>query len=355
MWQEHRIDHKVHLSYKDILLVPYDEPGQCNTVMSRNDPDISSQIAPNTWLDVPLIASPMDTITGTEMIEALDKVGALGIHTRYISSEHEAELQIDAVRYLARQGLAGSIACAIGVKEGTFAHAQALCDEGVNLLCVDIANGNHQLMLNLLSKLQKLKDSYGISIMAGNVATSHAAHNLVQCGVDAIKIGIGPGGACTTRRVTGFGVPQLTAILDCYDLMRRINSPVKLIADGGVRTSGDVVKALWAGADAVMAGYIFAGHDECPKLEENGTRHYRGMSSRTVSGRTDVAPEGVDMVVDSRGPVVVTVKSYAAAIKAGCALANAQNIADLRKNVRAVRVSTMSHGESEPVQTNYTE
>jgi IMP dehydrogenase/GMP reductase len=348
-----RIDRRVHLSYKDILLVPYDKPGFPCSVMSRNDPNIRSKVTLDRLIDVPLISSPMDSITDGRMIYALDRCGALGIHTRYIGEKNEHEIQLETMRVL-RPKIKGHLACAIGMRSNDPDQVAELCDAGVDIICVDVANGNHRLMMKALNMLAVLKDRYGISVIAGNVASAGAARNLVSGGADAIKVGIGPGGACTTRRVTGFGVPQFTAILDCSHYVQSEAPEIKIIADGGIRSSGDVVKALWAGADTVMAGWIFAGHNECPRPAGNSYR-YRGMSCRTVNCRKDVAPEGVDMEVSPKGPVKDTVNRYTAAIKAGLALGNAMNLTEFRKNVRAVRVSTMSHDESEPAQDNYTE
>jgi len=154
------------------------------------------------------------------------------------------------------------------------------------------------------------------------------------------------GASCITRRVIGYGVPQLTAIMDCASALKTRDN-VRLIADGGIRDSGDVIKALWGGADTVMCGYVLAGHTECPTFEQG--KIYRGMSSRTVHQRQDVAAEGVAVRIENKGSVKELVRQYAQAIKAACAMGNAHNLEQLRRNVRAVRVSTMSNEESEPV------
>ena len=153
------------------------------------------------------------------------------------------------------------------------------------------------------------------------------------------------GASCITRRVTGVGCPQLTAIMNCAPVLRERG--VRVIADGGIRFSGDASKALWAGADSIMLGYVLSGHDECPTLGPN--RIYRGMSSRTVSRRSDIAAEGVSFEVPNRGPVSNTIKEYAAAIRATCSLSNAMTLQQMRTNVNAIRVSTMSQSESDPV------
>ncbi len=347
-----RIDRAVHLSYKDILLVPYDD--DFCTIASRNDPDISTEVCPGKSIKIPLISSPMDSITGSRMAIALGKEGCLGIHTRFINKEHERAMQLEEMETVCRSDI-NPIACAIGVKADAYSSAHALCELGTNIICLDIANGNHSYMRRALNSLLPLKETFDISFIAGNVATPQAAVRLAKAGADAIKIGIGPGAACTTRRVVGFGVPQFTAIVNCDTALRSAGyrDKVRLIADGGVRTSGDIIKALWAGADSVMCGYIFAGCDECPTF--NGKRMYRGMSSRTVSSRNDVAPEGICFDAEAKGPVSDVISQYAAAIRAACSMANANNLNELRRNVKAIRVSTMSNEESEPIPGNFME
>ena len=341
-----RINHKVHLSYKDILLVPYDD-SFCK-VLSRNDPDISSEICPGQQIDIPIVSSPMDSITGADMAVALSRNGAIGIHTRYIGLNPEADYlcMCEAVQEMVKQRVQYP-AIAVGVKHLSL--IENLLEYGAKIICIDIANGNHILVKEILEPVATLKNRFNFRIIAGNVASAKSAMRLVNAGADTVKVGIGPGAACTTRRVTGFGVPQFSAILEIASIFRNagIQDKAKIIADGGVRSSGDVVKALWAGADTVMGGYLFAGCNECPSIE--GKKQYRGMASRTVSGRSDVAPEGVCMDVKTRGPVSDVIQQYAASIKAACSMGGALTLEQLRQNVRAIRVSTMSNEESDPV------
>lgn len=341
-----RVNHTVHLSYRDVLLRPYSE--DFCTIESRNDPDISTNITRQHLgypLRVPLISSPMDTITGPRMAIALARMGGLGILTRYINDKDEHNKQLKDVT-LVRQSVKGNVAVAIGVKDNSVYGAEGLCEAGANIICLDIANGNHQFMEYALKHLRRNLPT-SVTLIAGNVATGESAVRLADCGADCIKVGIGPGAVCSTRRVTGFGVPQFTAILDCAEALDLRGYHTSIIADGGLRHPGDAVKALWAGADAVMAGYIFAGHNECPQID--GSFLYRGMSSRNVSHRHDIAPEGICVKVEKKGPVATVIKEWAASIKAGLSMANAHNIQELRRNVEAIRVSTMSNSESDPV------
>jgi IMP dehydrogenase len=350
------VNHKVHLSFKDVLLVPFDEDF-CQ-IESRNNPDISVCLGDNKKIKIPILSSPMDSITGPEMAIALNKAGALGVLTRYINkTDSEKEInearQINDVitvrKAIEQNGLNNIIATAIGVRTDVEELAKKLVDNGANVLCIDIANGNHVFVQKTLSKIVKLKESYNnLTVIAGNVATGKAAIRLFEHGADVVKIGIGSGAACSTRRIVGFGCPQFTAVLDCAEARDKKNyQNLKFISDGGIRYPGDAVKALWAGADFVMMGYVFAGHDESPKID--GKTVYRGMSSRNVSGRTDIAAEGVSFAVSCNGPVERTVSDWAASIRAGLSMANANNIIELRRNVTAIRVSTMSNEESDPI------
>lgn len=339
-----RVNHQVHLSYRDVLLRPYSD--DFCSIESRHDPDISTSIAPGVKLQTPLISSPMDSITGPRMAIALARCGALGILTRYINDKDEHKKQLADVATV-RQHTKGPVAVAIGVKDNSVFGAESLCEAGATIICLDIANGNHKFMQHALHRLQRnLPES--TTLIAGNVACGEAAVRLADCGAQCIKIGIGPGAVCSTRRVTGFGVPQFTAILDCAEALDiKGYNDVGIIADGGLRHPGDAAKAIWAGANAVMAGYIFAGHNECPQID--GEFLYRGMSSRNVSRRNDIAAEGICVQVSKKGPVATIVKEWSASIKAACSMANAKNLEELRRNVEAIRVSTMSNSESDPV------
>jgi IMP dehydrogenase len=298
----------------------------------------------------------MDSITGVDMAIAMSNAGGMGIYTRHINDEYEEQKQCIAVQRIRESvGVDGVVACAIGVKCDIVKRTELLHKHGsINAICLDIANGNHIFMINAIRSLLPLKDKYGITIIAGNVATPMAAIRLANAGADSIRVGIGPGAACTTRRITGFGVPQFSAILDCANALE--NKNVTIIADGGIRFPGDAIKGLWAGASAIMMGYVLAGHRECPKISDVPwkavdipRRIYRGMSSRNVSRRFDVTAEGVSFDIPEKGKVGDTILEYEGSIKSACTYANAMDLNGLRNNVRAIRVSTMSQQESDPI------
>ncbi len=332
------VNEEIMLSYDDILLVPYDQT-PCS-VRSRKDPDISTEVCPGVKIDIPIVSSPMDTITGSKMAVAMNNLGGLGILTRRINDPHRKDAQLKEVISVSESECCGHTACAIGVIECSHDYVKELLDCGLKILCIDIANGMHEFMQKAVYSVRGLKEHYDFSIIAGNVATGNAALQLAGWGVDCVKVGIGCGACCTTRIVTGFGVPQLSAVLSCAEAVKDL--PVSIMADGGCETSGDIVKALWAGADSVMLGHMLCGHDESPM----GDR-YRGMSSRTVHQRTDVASEGIDIKVAHKGSVKDTIDELAASIRAGCSLANAMSLSDLRSNVHAIRVSPIGVHESD--------
>jgi len=357
------MNNTVQLSFKDILLY-YDGPP--SKIKSRKDPDISSKIVDDWTIKVPIVSAPMDSITQEEMAIALHRAGGIGIYTRLIGDPEENKKQIKAIQKLKKEGIS-PIACATGVKGDISKNAKSLCDAGLDIICVDIANGNHIFMKETLAILSQLKKHYSLSLIAGNVATPNAAEQLVEWGASALKIGIGAGASCSTRRVVGFGTPQLTAIMHCSERIKKIKSDTKIIADGGIRSSGDVIKAIWAGADTVMCGYILAGHDECPVFELNqinyplfnehnrpvlfGRRRiYRGMASRAVSRRDDIAAEGVSVEIkNNKGKVQNLISEYANAIRTACSMSNARNLNEFRENTKAHRTSTLTDVESEPL------
>lgn len=330
------------LCFDDILLVP-----QYSKLNSRTEPNISTSIG-RMKLPVPIISSPMDSITGPNMLKAMGSMGGLGILFRYIGVSVEEELneQINAMRLAYSRSNNDpkiDIGCAIGIKKALYKTHKLIQECDCEVICLDVAHCDHLLAHKAIEEIvdYKIKNSHTFVLMVGNVCTPEATKRLIDLGVNAIKVGIGPGAACTTRKITGFGVPQLSAILDCVTIAKESN--VSIIADGGIRNTGEMVKCLWAGADACMIGYMLAGTDCTPPI--GGKKIYRGMSSRNVSCRTDIAPEGIDIDVGYRGPTREKLESFIQGIKSGFAMAGAKNITELRK-AKAIRISSLSIGES---------
>jgi len=327
------------LCFDDILLLP-----KHSTLESRTKPDISILLGGIMKLSVPIISSPMDSITGKEMLVAMDDAGGVGVLSRYINLPEDQELYRQCAEIgWARDNGAQNVGCAVGVKKDVYRTASKLLDVGCNLICVDIAHGDHTKMYKSLRELDKLRGKYSFVLMAGNVCIPEAAQRFASEGVNTVKVGIGPGAVCTTRTTTGFGMPQLSAIMECAHATRDYN--VAIVADGGLRTSGDMVKALWGGAKACMIGWMLAGTSHTPDID--GHKVYRGMSSRSASGRMDIAPEGIEIPMDYKGSTDEVVREYANGIRSGLAMGGARDIQELR-NVEHILVTPLSIKESHP-------
>ena len=276
-------DVKETLSFDDVLIVP-----KFSTIKSRSEVDTSNFLDAELKFDLPLISSPMDTVTESSMATTISEAGGLGIIHRYNSVEQQAEI-VSQVR--------GTRAAAIGMTGDYLQRATYLynaCD--VDILCVDVAHGHHSMMETCLKTL-KDKFAEDIHIMAGNVATLEGFDSLASWGADSIRVGIGGGSICSTRLVSGHVVPTLQSILDCA----QTSHDVSIIADGGIKTSGDIVKAYAAGADFVMVGSLLAGTTDTPGQVFKSTdgkkyKVYRGMASSAAQnawrGKSS-SPEGV--------------------------------------------------------------
>lgn len=329
------------MCFDDILLVP-----RYSELTSRTSPNISTKIG-TLDLKIPIISAPMDSITGQEMLITMDKIGGIGILTRYIDMLDATEIarQVSEIKYAKDNG-ASLVGCAIGIKNDVKNKATQLLDVGCNIICLDVAHGDHTKMYQAIEVLINLIGIYDFTIMAGNVCTIPGAQRFANNGVDIIKVGIGPGSACTTRTITGFGYPQFSAIEEISEIMKENSYNVSIICDGGIRDSGDIVKALLAGADAVMVGYILAGTDSTPVIDNK--RMIRGMSSRMVSNRSNIAPEGIEIEVGDCGNTESIIKEYCMGIKSGLAMGGVNNIQDLRSNVGYIQVSPLSMKETLP-------
>ena len=255
------------------------------------------------------------------------------------------------------------VGAAVGVKGDFMERAEALMEAEADIIVVDIAHGHSE---NALSTVRHLKKAFpNCELLAGNVATAKGAEDLIKAGVDAVKVGVGSGSICITRVVTGSGVPQLTAVMDCAKIGKEYNIPI--ISDGGTRTSGDVTKALAAGASSVMIGSLFGGTDESPgsTIMKNGKRFkiYRGMASLTASlGRkskesgfvsldddlNDYVAEGVEAMVPYKGSVTDIIKQLTGGIRSGLSYCGAHNIQQMQENAEFIKMSPAGFVESQP-------
>lgn len=321
------------LSYDDVLLVPQRSP-----VDSREEVDLSTRLAEGVELSVPITTAAMDTVTETEMAGAVAEAGGLGVVHRFLTADEQAEM----VRAVADEGL--QVAGAVGIAEDYEDRAAALVDAGACMLVIDVAHGH---MERTLAATERLAERFSDTpLCAGNVATREGVADLAAAGADCVKVGVGPGSHCTTREVTGFGVPQFTAVDRCADEARERG--VTTIADGGIRTSGDAVKALLAGADAVMMGGFFAGSAESPGevIEIDGEKYKRsrGMSTAAAAEDRDDKPgkveaeEGVESVTRYAGPVEPRIAEFVAGIRSGFSYAGAPDLETARRNAEFMEV-----------------
>jgi len=386
---------KTALSFDDVLLVP-----GMSKVESRSDVDLSCHLRQDTDEDenytdpgplfrIPIISSPMDTVTGREMIKAMHEAGGLGVVHRYCTIEEQVEMVEAQVVVSTRepkvcippkerifypppgsfsprkglqelrsthehqgklkQSLSHTAAAAIGVTGDYLERAQELVDANCNILCVDVAHGHH---ISVREALKSLKKKFGqdVILIAGNVATAKAFEDLSRWGADAIRVGIGGGSICSTRIQTGHGVPTLQSIMDCV----QSSGEAKIIADGGIRNSGDIVKAIAAGADLVMLGSLLAGTDESPGQvfsSADGKKYkvYRGMASveAQVDWRGEARSlEGLSTTIPYKGSVKKILKELEQNIRSGMSYTGAQDLEELYYNSEMIRQTQAGMGES---------
>ena len=331
---------KKGVSYDDVLLVP-----RYSDIKSRSDVDISTDLGKNLTLELPIIASPMDTISESPMAIAMSSYGGVAIIHRYNTIAMQAKSIADSSRKDAQL----KVGAAVGVTGDYLERAQEATNAGASFICVDVAHGHHILMKEALIELRgTLGDN--VHIMAGNVATLEGVNSLADWGADSIRCNIGGGSICSTRIQTGHGLPGLQTILDCA----KTDRDVKIIADGGIRNSGDIVKAIAAGADAVMCGSLLAGTNETPgKIieERNGTRWkvYRGMASKEaqIGWRGKYSSfEGVSSRVPYRGSVRAVLSDLETGIRSGLSYSGARSISELHSVATFVTQTVAGLSES---------
>ncbi len=331
---------RIGLTYDDVLLVP-----RKSDVRSRRDPSLETRLTKTKNLQTPIISANMDTVTEGDMAVAMGQLGGLGIVHRFLSIEG----QVAEVKKVVDAGIK-VISASIGVNQDYKERSEALIKAGVNVITIDIAHGHSVAMIDTL---KFLKDRFsGIEVIAGNISTPEAAKDLIEAGADALKVGIGPGSMCSTRIITGCGVPQLTAVAFCSEVADAYDIPI--IADGGIKTSGDIVKALAAGASTIMTGSLLAATIESPGEIKQGRKLYRGMASKSaqVSWRgvlpEGMAPEGESTRVPVKGHVRDVILELCGGIRSGMSYLNAENLSDVRQNSRFIQMTSSGYHESKP-------
>ncbi len=331
------------LSFDDVLIIP-----KYNKIASRRDVELKTRVTRNYSIDIPIIAANMDTICESKMAIALGKLGGLGVLHRFMTIEEQAK-QVKEIR---EQGLIA--AASIGVKD-VKERVDALVNAGVNILVIDIAHGHSKYAGKTLDYL---KENYpNIDVMAGNIATKDAAEYFLSKGADAVKVGIGPGSLCTTRLMAGAGIPQLTAIMDVYEATK---GEIPICADGGIKKPADVVKALGAGADTIMSGYLFSGTDESPGeiIVKNGKmfKMYRGSASYDVSvkkaeldGEEDkeiISVEGEQTLSPYKGSISPIIKKYVGALSSGMTYLGAKSMKNIIGKADFIEITNSGIEES---------
>lgn len=331
------------LTFDDVLLMP-----KHSEMNSRTAPQLGTQVTKNFALKIPVISSNMDTITESEMALKMAELGGLGILHRFMTPDDQVK-QVKLIRDKIR-ALGLPVAASIGVKEEGMRRADMLADAGVDIFTIDIAHGDSVMMYETLDYVKKKYPK--IDVIAGNTAMPEGVRGLIEHGADCVKVGIGPGSMCTTRIITGCGVPQLTAISMC--VMEASKHQIPIIADGGIKTSGDIVKAFAAGAQTVMLGSMLSGCLETPGEIEGGRKRYRGMASKDaqVSWRGDLpkgmAAEGESRWVACKGSVENIVHELCGGIRSGMTYLNSTTISEIHKNARFMEMTASGMMESKP-------
>ena len=336
------------LTFDDVLLLP-----QYSDILP-SETDISIQLTKNILLKVPFLSSAMDTVTESKMAISIAHTGGLGVIHRNMNIVDQTK----EIKKVKKKNLL--VGAAVGTNKDDLERARSLVTNGCDLIVIDTAHGHSEKVLTTLSKLKRI--SKEIPICVGNIATAAAAKKLYNSGADIIKVGIGPGSICTTRMVAGIGVPQISAIMEVKKVLK--NKKIKIISDGGIKFSGDVAKALAAGADAIMMGSIFAGTDESPgkkfKIKGKLYKQYRGMGSigamssgsanryfqKNFKDKSKFVPEGVEGRVEYKGNVSKIIYQLKGGLRSSMGYIGAKNLSQIYKNAKFIKITKAGFYES---------
>ena len=351
---------KEALTFDDVLLLPK----YSNILPSETD--ISVNLTKNIKLKVPFLSSAMDTVTESSMAIAMGNSGGMGIIHRNLDIKQQSK---EVAKVKEKKLLVGA---AIGTTQEDIKRAKILFDSGVDLIVIDTAHGHSEKVLKILSKIRK--DNHNIPICVGNIATGEAAKQLYNSGANIIKVGIGPGSICTTRMVAGIGVPQITAVMEVSKVLK--GKKIKIISDGGIKFSGDIAKAIAAGADVIMMGSIFAGTDESPgkkfKMNNKFYKKYRGMGSigamsagssnryfqKNYTDKSKFVPEGVEGRVEYKGSVDKIIYQLKGGLRSSMGYIGAKRLVDIKKNAKFIKITKAGFYESmvhsvETIESNF--
>ena len=332
---------KESLTFDDVLLLP-----QYSDILP-SETDISLSLTAKINLKAPFLSSAMDTVTESKMAIAMAESGGIGIIHRNLNIRQQTK---EIAKVKKKKLFVGA---AVGTNNEDIERAKSLIANGCDLIVIDTAHGHSKKVLKILSKLKKI--DYSIPLCVGNIATGEAAKKLYNSGADIVKIGIGPGSICTTRMVAGIGVPQISAILEVKNALK--NKKIKIVSDGGIKFSGDIAKALAAGADAIMMGSIFAGTDESPgkKFRYKGKiyKHYRGMGSigamssgsanryfqKNFKDKSKFVPEGVEGRVEYKGSLSKIIYQLKGGLRSSMGYIGAKNLNQITRNAKFIKIT----------------
>ena len=339
---------KEALTFDDVLMLP-----RYSNILP-SDTNIKLELTKNIILKVPFLSSAMDTVTEAKMAISMANEGGIGIIHRNLKIKNKTK----EIKKVKKKKLI--VGAAIGTNNEDLERARSLIANGVDLIVIDTAHGHSAKVLKALSQLKKIDNN--IPICVGNIATGEAAKKLYNSGADIIKVGIGPGSICTTRMVAGIGVPQISAIMEVKKALNK--KKIKIISDGGIKFSGDIAKALAAGADAIMMGSIFAGTDESPgnKFKVNGKiyKQYRGMGSigamssgsanryfqKNFKDKSKFVPEGVEGRVEYKGSVSKIIYQLKGGLRSSMGYIGAKNLKEITKKAKFIKITKAGFYES---------
>ena len=336
------------LTFDDVLLLP-----QFSKVLP-SETNISVSLSNEIKLRTPFLSSAMDTVTESKMAIAMAESGGIGIIHRNLNIKRQSQ-EVEKVK---KKNLL--VGAAIGTSLTDIIRVKSLIDSGVDLIVIDTAHGHSEKVLKILLKVKKI--NYKIPLCVGNIATGEAAKKLYNSGADIIKVGIGPGSICTTRMVAGVGVPQITAIMEVAEALK--GKKTKIISDGGIKFSGDISKAIAAGANAIMMGSIFAGTEESPgkkfKVKNKFYKQYRGMGSigamsagssnryfqKNYKDKSKFVPEGVEGRVEFKGKVSKIIYQLTGGLRSSMGYIGAKNLINIKKNAKFIKITKAGFYES---------
>jgi len=333
---------KKYLTYDDVQIMP-----KYSEIEHRSLCDSTTRVTKNYNLEIPIVSSPMDTVTEYEMAYEMDRLGGMGIIHRFMSIEEQSKIIDELNTHM--------VGAAIGVTGDFIERAQELSNVGVPIICIDVAHGHHKLVKEAMRRI-KNEVNGNTDILVGNIATKESARDLCGWGADGLRIGIGGGSLCSTRIQTGIGIPMVSSILDCVSVADGYDVPC--MADGGIRSIGDVCKGLASGADTIMLGSLLSGTKETPGVitkqgqwpNEVLQKKYRGSASlESKSDRGEVKNvEGYSTTISYKGKVKRVISDIIDGLRSSMSYVGADNIIDYQSKSELIQITNAGIVEAKP-------